>query len=152
MPRSPKWSPNNRTFVRPWTMEAPVVSPTAFPVLSCTGAAISRACSFLLRTWIVLPTLQVKYNGQNYAGKINTIWIHLTIDVNTAASDAKTRGINYEDKRENKVVTSMLYCVQAIPWKPVKLPSSSKFILLETTLIFANTRWSFCRKTCVEYD
>jgi hypothetical protein len=58
-------------------MEAPVVSPTAFPVVSCKGAAISRACSFLLRTWMVLPELKVKYNGQNYAGKINATYVQL---------------------------------------------------------------------------
>lgn len=56
MPRSPKWSPKRMTFFLPLMNEEPLpFEPTEWPSSSWSGAAISKACSFLFRTWIVLP-------------------------------------------------------------------------------------------------
>jgi hypothetical protein len=79
-------------------MEAPVVSPTAFPVLSCKGPAISRACSFLLRTWMVLPKLPSKIQQSKPCRK-NKYKMN-TFEVNTAASEAKTKEVSTMKIRE----------------------------------------------------
>lgn len=56
IPRSPRWSPNRITLVwrRMSAIEVGVIMEES-PAVSCRGAAISSACSFLLSTWMMRP-------------------------------------------------------------------------------------------------